>query len=253
MSNVVLARYASFILFCLTIHAAEDASVRDLGEQMEKARKPSHQRSSLPMMSYNCDWTLRQIPYLCQLKKRFVANIFGLRHAQNRLPNDLIRSVIEKWTSVPPNMTMDRLIQCRDLRHESFLSLKCAQEIERQISMCNRNEGDRITLGNDNGCQSRKVFQIHYFDRAIKKDKFSEVDIPTKLAGSQNPWTWIDGAMKFTCVHELSDHVNGHNFLARPPSWLHFQFEFIQEADGSVTMKIGWYPDEIEVRQFIAL
>ena len=146
---------------------------------------------------------------------------------------------------------MDQLIQCRDLRYESFLSRKCAQEIDRQLTVCNKNRQERITLGSgfDQSTQllkNRVVHQLHFVDRESKTNKFVVVDVPLILSNARYGQTWIKG---FSRVQRLNAYVAGTTHFSRPSGGVvHLPFDFIQMADGSFTAKVGWNPDKIEMK-----
>ena len=73
------------------------------------------------------------------------ASVFGLRggkHTEMHIP-ELLFCIVQEWTPVPLDMTMDDLIRGRDmlfnLFHRPLWTRKCAQTIQHQLSRCNRN------------------------------------------------------------------------------------------------------------------
>ena len=276
MSTFLHCHLPLLILYCLTVDATEDVlrasrermksleqRLDRLEQQSENLRQALRQKSDVAVSpasrlvsSNSRNWTLRHLPSLCQKKRLFVSGVFALRQEQSRLPNDLIQTVIEQWTPLPPDMLMDEMIQCRDLRHESFLSLKCAQEIKRRLSLCNQDQEERMTLYNNTDHSTRKMYRIHYFDRASNEIRFAMVNAPKMIADAQTMSKWYKGCVSFTkgkWIEPLDAHLLGQTDLSKPCDFMMLQSNFINEADGSVTLTIGWYPDKVEVRDIIAV
>ena len=217
---------------------------------------------SRPVMRTNSFWRkwrlrqqqLRHLSFLRDQKRKFVASIFALRHGQGRLPRDLIHSVVNQWTPLTPGMTMSQLIQCRDLRYEAFLGRKCGQEIDHQLSLCNQNRLERITLcsvsylSTLNLNPDRTVYLLRYVDRRLrmKRYMFAVVDVAKQVQDARSLRTWNNG---FRCVKWLHAYrlASWIRYQSETTDDVHLQFDFIEAADKSVIVKIGWYANEIEV------
>ena len=154
---------------------------------------------------------LRRSPFLRERERHLLSSIFGMRRgtSDQRIPSDIIQSVVKQWMPLSPGMTMDELIQCRDQRHESFLSLKCAQEIKRQLSLCNRNEKERITLRNGGSQENGYVYALYYFDLKSETDNIVVVNVQKEFQASPDPRSEIWAAVQFNGNRRLKARVSG--------------------------------------------
>lgn len=204
------------------------------------------------------NWTSRQrqvrrYPLLRKSERLFLCSILGLRTGEIkvRLPSDVIQSVVMQWIPLSSGMMIHELMQCRDQRHQSFLNRKCDQEIKRQLSVCNRNRLDRITLCRVNHWRTlsfnsdRTVYLLHFFERKFQMDRFAAVDVAKEVVVARFLRTWHSG---FSCTKWLYAHVPGQKYQSKTSEFVVLQFDFIETADKTVIVKVGWYPSEIEMK-----
>ena len=284
MSHYFLCQLTPFILFCLTVHGADqrnkeqqtispeqvmaDAERRlinlreriDILEKiLDKEGQSMRQQSDVAVSRA----TVQQAdpvsevkdPLLREKEMEFLSSILGMRQggSDDRLPSDVIQSVVKQWIPhpLPPGMTMHALMQCRDQRQQSPLNRKCDQEIKRQLSLCNQNHLERITLcsvsyqSTLNLNPDRTVYKLHYFDRRSEMQRYAVVDVAKLVERDRSISMWNDG---FHCVPKwLHSYASSMKYQSKTTDYVCLQFDFIEAADKSVIVKIGWYPKEIEV------
>ena len=192
---------------------------------------------------------------LREKERELLSSILGMRQggSDDRLPSDVIQSVVKQWIPhpLPPGMTMHALMQCRDQRQQSPLNRKCDQEIKRQLSLCNQNHLERITLcsvsyqSTLNLNPDRTVYKLHYFDRRSDMQRYAVVDVAKLVERDRSISMWKDGFRRVPIwLHAYAPLMK---YRSKTFEYVGFQFEFIEAADKSVIVKIGWYPKQIEV------